>query len=138
VLQQNASRDLKEAHAKAMLPRPDVSKLKKPPKDPKKAEDELGEMRRSVQALYHGRRHGWHLVLFRQSGAHDCRRARGALRRRLCIFACPMGSALMKPNSRHSVDVCSRSAFCLRAGQWLFESGLPLDRVEGTWIGHAF
>lgn len=60
-------RDLKEAHAEAMAAYPNVGKLKKPSKDPKKAEAELGEMRRSVQALYMAS-HGWHLVYYDSQG----------------------------------------------------------------------
>jgi len=54
-------RDLKAARAEAIAAYPNVGKLKEAPKDPRKAEFELGEMRRSVQALYMAS-HGWHLM----------------------------------------------------------------------------
>jgi hypothetical protein len=59
--------DLKAAHAEAMKAYPNVGKLKNPPKNPRKAEERLGEMRRSVQALYMAS-HGWHLVYFDSQG----------------------------------------------------------------------
>jgi hypothetical protein len=60
-------RDLNAARAEAMKAYPNVGKLKKPPKNPRKAEEELGEMRRSVQALYMSS-HGWHLVYYDSQG----------------------------------------------------------------------
>jgi hypothetical protein len=59
--------DLKAAHAEAMKAYPSVGKLKNPPKSPRKAEERLGEMRRSVQALYMAS-HSWHLVYFDSQG----------------------------------------------------------------------
>jgi hypothetical protein len=60
-------RDLAAARAEAMKAYPNVGKLKKAPKNPRKAEEQLGEMRRSVQALYMAS-HGWHLVYFDSQG----------------------------------------------------------------------
>ena len=60
-------RDLAAARAEALKAYPDVSKLKKASKDPRKADEQLHEMRRSVQALYMAS-HGWHLVYFDSQG----------------------------------------------------------------------
>jgi hypothetical protein len=60
-------RDLAAARAEGMKAYPDASKLKKAPKDPRKAEAQLSEMRRSVQALYMAS-HGWHLVYYDSQG----------------------------------------------------------------------
>lgn len=60
-------RDLASARAEGMKAYPDASKLKKAPKDPKKADEQLGEMRRSVQALYMAA-HGWHLMYVDSKG----------------------------------------------------------------------
>ena len=60
-------RDLAAARAEAMKAYPNVGKLKNAPKDPRKAEEQLGEMRRSVQALYMAA-HGWHLMYYDSQG----------------------------------------------------------------------
>lgn len=60
-------RDLAAARAEAMAAYPNVGKLKNPPKNPHKAEEQLHEMRRSVQALYMAS-HGWNLVFYDRHG----------------------------------------------------------------------
>lgn len=60
-------RDLAAARAEAMEAYPNAGKLKKPPKNPRKAEEQLGEMRRSVQALYMASQ-GWHLMYYDSQG----------------------------------------------------------------------
>ena len=58
---------LAAARTEAMAAYPNVGKLKKAPKNPRKAEEQLHEMRRSVQALYMAA-HGWHLVYIDSQG----------------------------------------------------------------------
>lgn len=58
---QERDRDLAKARAEAMSAYPNVGKLKNAPKNPRKADEKLHEMRRSVQALYMSA-HGWELV----------------------------------------------------------------------------
>jgi len=58
---------LAAARVEAMSAYPNVGKLKKRSKNPHKAEEQLGEMRRSVQALYMAS-HGWHLMYYDSQG----------------------------------------------------------------------